>query len=187
MTHDGTMRARMRRSTLFNVGRSRRRGVTVERRHATDPDAVATCDALLAENSERNEFGVHCQRYYADFTHALGDRALFLLATIEGQVAIGLMAVRLGAEAICMYGASPAQRARGTSCLVQFEAMRWARHKGRAHFDLWGGIPTADELADAESGGASMARDTSSRSASAATCTTIRPRSNAGIARSPPR
>jgi len=55
-----------------------------------------------------------------------------------------LIVAAFGDEANFMYGASSTRhRVQGAAVLLQFEAMRWARARGCARYDLWA-IPDED-------------------------------------------
>lgn len=135
---DDALLKQMHQKTRYSVRLAMRRGVCV-RRVAPDGEAVARFHALLAETSERNEFGIHTSEYYADFLDVFGDRAVVLEAWSDGHLAATLIAASFGDEAIYMYGASSTEhRANGAAFLLQYEAMRWARGRGCSRYDLWG-------------------------------------------------
>src|SRR5262249_2720685 len=107
---------------------------------------------LLTDTSQRNEFGIHEERYYADFLRTFGDDAVLLFALVDGVRAAGLIAAKFGNEAIYMYGGSSTQhRAHGAAFRLQFEVMRWAREAGCVRYDLWG-IPAGDPPSTGEAG-----------------------------------
>lgn len=140
---DAALLAQMRRDTRANVRRGERGGIVIER--ATPGEqAAARFYALLEETSARNAFAVHEPAYYASLLEHFGDDALVAFATAEGHDAVGLIAVRQGAEAVYLYGGSSTRhRVRGAAQLLQLDAMRWAREGGCHRYDLWG-IPVAD-------------------------------------------
>jgi lipid II:glycine glycyltransferase (peptidoglycan interpeptide bridge formation enzyme) len=140
---DDALLKQMHQKTRYSVRLAQRRGVEVERCYPTD-ESVDLFFGLLQDTSERNDFGIHSRRYYADFLDVFGSGALMLLARVEGDVAAGLVAAKFGDEAIYMYGGSSTKhRAHGAAFLLQFEAMRWAREAGCTRYDLWG-IPKND-------------------------------------------
>lgn len=142
LLEDEALLNQMHQKTRYSVRLAQRRNV--EFRVGNGDEDIRAFYQLLAETSERNEFGIHSYDYYRDFMAAFGDRALLLLSFSDGHLAAGLIAARFGREAIYMYGgSSAAHRANGAAFLLQYEAMRWARGHGCAVYDLWG-IPEQD-------------------------------------------
>ncbi len=73
------------------------------------------------------------------------------LATYEGQLLGGIMVFTMGKWAWYMYGASSDQRRNlMPNHLLQWEAMRWAKVRGCAYYDMCG-IP--DEVSEAATAG----------------------------------
>jgi lipid II:glycine glycyltransferase (peptidoglycan interpeptide bridge formation enzyme) len=144
LSTDDDILKQMHQKTRYNVRLGQRRGVIIERHHASD-EAIDAFYGLMADTAERNEFGIHSRAYYADFLRIFGDDTVLLFARLAGgELAAVLIAARFGKEAIYMYGASSTQhRADGAAFLLQFEAMRWARELGCDTYDLWG-IPEED-------------------------------------------
>lgn len=142
---DEELLAQMHQKTRYSVRLSERRGVRIER-GGNDPNAFKAFYGLLLDTSDRNQFGIHPERYYSDFLTTFADDAILLLAYVDQQLAAGLIAARFGSEAIYMYGASSTRhRAHGAAFGLQFEAMRWARGLGCERYDLWG-IPHEDPV-----------------------------------------
>lgn len=148
---DDALLAQMHQKTRYSVRLAERRGVEITRESFSQENAHRFF-RLLEETSNRNEFGIHAERYYGDFLNVFGDRALLLFAWIDGEPAAGLIAARFGQEAIYMYGASSTiHRAHGAAFALQFEAMKWARSHGCIRYDLWG-IPADDPKTATENG-----------------------------------
>ena len=149
---DESLLKQMHQKTRYNVRLAQRRGVTV-RRAGHDGAGVDAFYALMQDTAQRNAFGVHERRYYAEFLATFGDQAALLFAEIEGRPVAGVITVSFGEEAIYMYGASSTKdRAHGAGFFIQFEAMRWAREQGCAVYDLWG-IPAEDPATTHVDGG----------------------------------
>lgn len=143
MLDDAALLGQMHQKTRYSVRLAQRRGVTTTRSGFSE-HAIARFYELMLDTSRRNLFGIHSREYYADFLETFGDDAVLLFAEVGGQTAAALIAAAFGGEAIYMYGASSSQhRAHGAAFLLQFEAMRWARERGCATYDLWG-IPKQD-------------------------------------------
>ncbi len=151
LLEDEALLAQMHQKTRYNVRLAGRRGVTVTQEVVTE-EAIDRFYELMADTSDRNEFGIHSREYYADFLRVFGDRACLLFAHTEGHIASTLVAARFGHEAVYMYGASSTvHRAHGAAFLMQYEAMRWARDEGSDTYDLWG-IPELDPESSATDG-----------------------------------
>jgi lipid II:glycine glycyltransferase (peptidoglycan interpeptide bridge formation enzyme) len=132
--------ARMHQKTRYNIGLAGRRGVSVRR--WDDPEGFA---AMLRSTGDRQGFGVHTPAYYRDAFDLFQPRgeAELLLAEFDGEVLGALMVFGCGRGAWYLYGASTtARRELMATYLLQWEAMRWARRRGAAWYDLWG-IPDA--------------------------------------------
>lgn len=134
----------MKSKTRYNIRLAGRRGVTV--RAATEED-LPTFNRLMSVTAQRNEFGVHSPAYYERAFRLFEPRgwARLLLAEVEGDAVAALMAFALGDRAWYFYGASSnAHREKMPTYALQWAAMRWARARGCATYDLWG-IPDEDE------------------------------------------
>lgn len=138
--------ARMKQKTRYNIGLARRKGVTV--RLGGEADAPML-HAMMQTTAARDRFSIHPQDYYRDFLRLFcasegGPGALFI-AEHAGQPLAALVATALGETGIYLYGASDNEkRELMPTYLLQFEAMRWARARGCARYDLWG-VPDEDE------------------------------------------
>jgi lipid II:glycine glycyltransferase (peptidoglycan interpeptide bridge formation enzyme) len=136
--------ARMKSKTRYNIRLAARKGVEVRRGTSDDLD---TFYALMEETGSRDDFGVHSRAYYRAAYHQFVDaeRVCLLLAYYKGEPLAGLMAFACGDRAWYFYGASSDRhRNRMPNYRLQWEAMRWARARGCAIYDLWG-VPDADE------------------------------------------
>jgi lipid II:glycine glycyltransferase (peptidoglycan interpeptide bridge formation enzyme) len=134
--------ARMHQKTRYNIGLAGRRGVSV--RPWNDTESFA---AMLKATGDRQGFGVHTPAYYRDaydLFHPRGEAEL-LLAEKGGESLGALMVFACGTGAWYFYGASTtAHREWMATYLLQWEAIRWARARGAAWYDLWG-VPDASE------------------------------------------
>ena len=140
---DDALLAAMKPKTRYNVRLAMKRGVTV-RCGAGEADLDAFY-RLAAETARRDGFGIHTRAYYADLLGVFGDRAALFLAECGGEPAAAVIALRAGQEAIYHSGASSERHRQAMpSYLAQFAALRWARDRGCAWYDLWG-IPEDDE------------------------------------------
>jgi lipid II:glycine glycyltransferase (peptidoglycan interpeptide bridge formation enzyme) len=133
---------RMKQKTRYNIRLAQKRGVLVHR--TADLEAFYR---LMQITGERDVFGVHSLGYYRrayELFHPRGECEL-LLAELDGEPLGGLMVFAHGRRAWYFYGASSDQhRETMPTYLLQWEAMRWARGRGCANYDLWG-VPDFDE------------------------------------------
>jgi lipid II:glycine glycyltransferase (peptidoglycan interpeptide bridge formation enzyme) len=138
---------RMKQKTRYNIGLAGKKGVTA--RAAAGPSDLDRFTALMQVTSARDGFAVHAPEYYRrayDLFHPAGGCEV-LLAEFEGQLLAAVMAFACGGRAWYLYGASSDhERQRMAPYLAQWAAMRWARARGAACYDLWG-VPDADEAA----------------------------------------
>jgi lipid II:glycine glycyltransferase (peptidoglycan interpeptide bridge formation enzyme) len=140
----------MHQKTRYSVRLAPRKGVLVDWHTGDDRAAVDEYYPMMLETSRRNEFGIHTAGYYSSFLRHFADRAILLIARVEGHPAAGLIAAAFGTDAIYMYGASDTKyRSLGAAFNLQFQAMQWGRNQGATQYDMWG-IPDVDPPKDNE-------------------------------------
>lgn len=134
--------ARMKQKCRYNIRLAEKKEVTVRAW-----DDLPGFYRLMQVTGGRDGFGVHSLEYYTkayELFHPAG-MAEILLAEYAGKPLAALMAFARGSRAYYLYGASTdEERNRMPTYLLQWEAMKWARGKGCAEYDLWG-VPDADE------------------------------------------
>ncbi len=141
---EDTILAQMKQKTRYNIRLAARKGVTVRQGGIEDFPAFYR---LMLETGQRDAFGIHDETYYQRaFAQFLPQEQVALLfAEVEGESVAALMVFALGTKAWYFYGASSDRhRDRMPTYALQWEAIRWARLRGCATYDLWG-IPDADE------------------------------------------
>jgi peptidoglycan pentaglycine glycine transferase (the first glycine) len=134
--------ARMKQKTRYNIHLAERKGVTVR-----SMDDLGGFYEMIQETGRRDGFSVHSRKYYETVYNIFKsqDQALLLQAEFEGRPLAGLMAFAQGRRAWYFYGASnDEERSRMPTYLLQWEAMRWAIHRGCCEYDLWG-VPDEEE------------------------------------------
>jgi peptidoglycan pentaglycine glycine transferase (the first glycine) len=132
----------MKQKARYNTRLAEKKDVTVT--ECTDFEAF---DRLMKATGSRDGFGVHSIAYYqAAYSIFQKNGSVALLqAEFDGKPLAMLMVFAHGTRAYYLYGASgDEERQRMPTYLLQFEAMRWAAHKGCTLYDLWG-IPDAPE------------------------------------------
>lgn len=136
--------ARMKQKTRYNIRLASRKGVGVREGGADD---LPTFHRMAKITGRRDGFGVHTLVYYQrafDLFSPSGDCAL-LMAEHDGEPLAGLMVFSHAGRAYYLFGASTDEKRNlMPTYLLQWEAMRWAKGRGCAFYDLWG-IPDEDE------------------------------------------
>ena len=136
--------AGMKSKTRYNIRLGDRKGVAVFRGDADDVEAF---NHLLTITGARNEFGVRSPDYirtaFALFDQ-VGQVGLFL-AKFNNEPLAGIMVFANNDTAWYFFGASSdTHRNLMAPYAVQWAAIKWAKAKGCAHYDLWG-VPDEDE------------------------------------------
>jgi lipid II:glycine glycyltransferase (peptidoglycan interpeptide bridge formation enzyme) len=133
---------RMKQKTRYNIRLAIRKGVIVH--SSSDLDVF---HKLMVVTGGRDAFGIHSIDYYQkayDLFHPRGECEIFM-AEFDGEPMATLMVFARGKRAWYFYGASDNKhREKMSPYLLQWTAMRWARSKGCALYDLWG-VPDEDE------------------------------------------
>ena len=134
--------ARMKPKCRYNIRLAEKKGVTVRAW-----DDVAAFHEMMTVTGGRDGFGVHSKEYYQrayELFHPKGSCEL-LVAEYEGKPLASLMVFANGKRAWYVYGASNnEERNRMPTYLLQWEAIRWAKARGCAEYDLWG-VPDENE------------------------------------------
>ena len=134
--------ARMKQKTRYNIRLAMKKDVTV--RAWEDLPAF---HEMMQITGGRDGFGVHSLDYYRRAYHLFHPTGMaeLMVAEYEGKPLAALMVFARGQRAWYVYGASNNQeRNRMPTYLLQWEAMRWAKNKGVAEYDLWG-VPDVNE------------------------------------------
>ena len=129
---------RMKQKWRYNIRLSERKGVTV--REGALPD-LPVIQRLMDVTGARDGFSVHNAAYHRRATELFAPPGLmtWLLAEHERQLLAAIAVFALGRTAYYMWGASTDDgRNVMPNHALQWAAMRWARAKGCAAYDLWG-------------------------------------------------
>lgn len=142
LSDDDTILARMKSKWRYNIRLAARKGVSVRELAANE---LPVFQQLMEETGKRDGFSVHSAAYYQDAYELLAARwGAFLLASYEGEPLASIAVFAAGSTACYLWGASNNRhRNLMPNHALQWEAMRWAKERGCAHYDLWG-IP--DEI-----------------------------------------
>ena len=143
---EAALLAGMKQKTRYNVRLSARKGVSVR-----DADPYADLDTLYrlyAETGARDGFVTRPLTYYRDAWSAFMQAGLAhaLIAEHAGAPLAHVIVFHFGPKAWYFYGASSNEhRNLMAPYRLQWEAMRWARRRGYATYDLWGAPDVFDE------------------------------------------
>lgn len=133
---------RMKQKTRYNIRLAVKKGVRV-----MASDDVMAFYNLMETTGERDQFGIHTLDYYQRAYELFNpsDQCKLLMADYEGEPIAGLMVFASGSRSWYLYGASASNhRERMPTYLLQWEAIKWARSKGCAQYDLYG-VPDYEE------------------------------------------
>jgi peptidoglycan pentaglycine glycine transferase (the first glycine) len=141
--------AAMNQGTRRNIRLAARRNVVVRQGIADDLPAFYS---LMQVTGQRDGFGIHTADYYRAAFELFVPRGwarLFIAQVNEPGVKpaplAAILVLAFGNKAWYMYGASSnEQRDRKPNHALQWAAIRWAKSRGCATYDLWG-IPDEDE------------------------------------------
>ncbi len=130
--------ARMKAKTRYNLRLAMRKGVVVRGGSLAD---LGLLYKMYAETSLRDGFVIRSEGYYhtvwSEFMTA--GMAEPLIAEVEGEPVAALLLFTYAGRAWYLYGMSrDAHREKMPNYLLQWEAMRLARQRGCAIYDLWG-------------------------------------------------
>jgi peptidoglycan pentaglycine glycine transferase (the first glycine) len=135
----------MKSKTRYNIRLAKRRGVKVELGGVQD---LPLFYEMYTITSARDDFIIRPFSYYADAWGTFVEQGLaqLFLARYQGESLAGLMLFHYGDKVWYMYGAST-ERHRNLmpNQLLQWEAMRWAKARGYAFYDMWGAPDVLDE------------------------------------------
>lgn len=134
--------AAMKQKTRYNIRLAKKKGVVVE--ESADLEEFYQ---LTRTTGERDGFAIHSRDYYETVYKLFAPlgQCVLLRASVEGNPLAYLMLFLKDDRSWYFYGASDdASRNLMPTYLLQWEAMRIAKARGAASYDLWG-IPDEDE------------------------------------------
>ena len=134
--------AAMKQKTRYNIRLAEKKGVQV--RQSSD---LRGFYRMMQTTAKRDGFALHDFSYYQHVFQVFEPRGkcALLEAHLDNQPLAYLMVFLHRERSWYFYGASDDEsRNLMPTYLLQWEAMRWARARGAASYDLWG-IPDEDE------------------------------------------
>ncbi|NQU29485.1 MAG: peptidoglycan bridge formation glycyltransferase FemA/FemB family protein, partial [Anaerolineae bacterium] len=151
-SEDGIL-ARMKQKTRYNIRLSGRKGVTM-RVGASDDWAMLY--KMYAETSVRDGFAIRDEEYYLTVWQNFQPSNLQpvtktpacepLIAEVDGEAVAAIFVFYFAERAYYVYGMSTTlYRNKMPTYLLQWEAMKRAKSRGCAVYDLWGAPETFDE------------------------------------------
>lgn len=141
------MLARMKQKTRYNVRLGPKKGVSVRIGNENDWPMLYK---MYAETSVRDGFVIRDENYYrtvwALFDNLAQPLAEPLIAEVEGEPVAAVFLFAFAGRAYYVYGMSrETHREKMPTYLLQWEAMKWAKARGCATYDLWGAPDVFDE------------------------------------------
>jgi len=138
---DEALFGRMHKKTRYNIRLAEKKGVSVEK---AGVEELGEWYALYRETADRDKISIHSEAYYRDLFGLAPDLSLWL-ARFEGRLLAGNIVLVHGRQAVYLYGASSNEhRNLMAPYALQGAAMRDARDRGAAEYDLFGIPPTDD-------------------------------------------
>lgn len=146
--------ARMKQKTRYNVRLGPKKGVSVR---IGNKDDWPMLYKMYAETSVRDGFVIRDENYYRtvwnlfDQTRIENQKsenplAQPLIAEVDGEPVAAIFLFAFAGRAYYVYGMSrEAHREKMPTYLLQWEAMKWAKARGCATYDLWGAPDVFDE------------------------------------------
>ncbi|HUI88109.1 MAG TPA: peptidoglycan bridge formation glycyltransferase FemA/FemB family protein [Anaerolineales bacterium] len=146
---DDEMLARMKPKGRYNVRLAEKKGVTVR---VGLKDDLPVLYKMYAETSARDGFVIRDEAYYRtvweSFMQSIEPHAEPLMAEVNGEIVAAIIVFYFAKRAYYVYGMSrEAHREKMPNHLLQWAAMKRAKARGCAVYDLWG---APDEFREAD-------------------------------------
>ena len=137
--------SKMKQKTRYNMRLSEKKGVKIR---VAKKDEYESIYKLYAETSIRDNFVIRSQEYYLQMWKAFSEKNIceVLIAEYEGNIIAGLILYYFGDKAYYIYGMSAnVHRNLMPTYLLQWEAIKKAKLRGKKIYDLWGAPTNLDE------------------------------------------
>ncbi len=144
---DEDLLASFKQKTRYNIRLATKKGVTIEKRDATD-EMLDEMYGLMGDTQGRAGFYLRPKHAFKAYWQSFARAGLgqFFVAVHEGEVLAAEYAMIFGEKAYYKEGGSSgAKRNLMAPYLLQYEAMRWARERGAKEYDLIA-VPPKDQL-----------------------------------------
>ena len=130
--------ANMKQKTRYNIRLSGKKGVKISEGKPSDFNMLAN---MYAETAIRDNFTIRSEKYYLNLWNSFYNQGKLtpLIASYEGKPIAALMLFHFAGRAWYIHGMSRSvHRNKMASYLLQWEAIKTAKNKGCARYDLWG-------------------------------------------------
>ncbi len=139
--------ARMKQKTRYNIRLAQKKGVSVRVGKLED---LSSLYKMYAETTKRDGFGIRAEGYYKTvwnlFMNSAEPNCEPLIAEVENEPLAGIFVFYFAGRAYYVYGMSrDVHREKMPTYLLQWEAIKRAKAKGCAIYDLWGAPEVFDE------------------------------------------
>ncbi|QQS26990.1 peptidoglycan bridge formation glycyltransferase FemA/FemB family protein [bacterium] len=145
--NDDDLLASFKQKTRYNIRLATKKGVTIEKRDATD-EMVDEMYKLMGDTQGRAGFYLRPKHAFRAYWQSFAKSSMgqFFVAVHEGEILAAEYAMIFGEKAYYKEGGSSgAKRNLMAPYLLQYEVMRWARDRGAKEYDLIA-VPPKDQL-----------------------------------------
>lgn len=145
--NDDDLLASFKQKTRYNIRLATKKGVTIEKRDATD-EMVDEMYKLMGDTQGRAGFYLRPKHAFKAYWQSFAKSSMgqFFVAVHEGEILAAEYAMIFGGKAYYKEGGSSgAKRNLMAPYLLQYEVMRWARDRGAKEYDLIA-VPPKDQL-----------------------------------------
>lgn len=137
-----TLLSNMRKTTRWEIKRAIREGVVIEK--SENSHFLEVFFNLYRQTAARHGFTPHLGLREEFEMFAREHRVLLFTGSHDGNIIAAAIVLFLGTQAVYHHGASVASRI-PVSHLVQWEAIREAKHRGMRDYNFWGIAPPGVE------------------------------------------
>ena len=137
--------SRMKQKTRYNIRLAERKGIKIR---IASKNEFPLLYRMYAQTAIRDNFTIRSEKYYLDLWQEFSEKdfCVGLIAEFENFPIAGLMLYFYGERAYYVYGMSlDKHRNLMPTYLLQWEAIRLAKTKGKKIYDLWGAPYVFDE------------------------------------------
>jgi len=125
------------RTTKYNIGLAQRKGVIIKKEKAYSDDFFN----LMTQTKERQEFGIHAEKYYRNMLQLQGEslKTELFFAEKEGKKICGTLMTFFGDTAVTLHAGSDYQyrQIKGPN-LLEWEIIKATKLAGFKKLDFWG-------------------------------------------------
>lgn len=134
---EDALMADMRKKTRYEVRKSLRQGLVVEK--VSDTGTLEACLDIYDETGDRADFALHGRGYYRSVFRDLGPHAPLYAGYVDGELAAFVWLLASASTSVELYGGSnEVGRKAGANYGLKWEAILDQKRMGVRHYDLNG-------------------------------------------------